>query len=88
MKSILGAMLSHDNATWSSYIGPKTYEWDSDDVLMSYLPLSHIAALMIDTYFAATVGAAVAYADKEALRGTLVSWKKLLLTLVKKLFSG
>ena len=39
---------------------------------MSYLPLSHVAAQIIDIYLCFFGGATVWFADKTALQGTLV----------------
>lgn len=58
--------------TWASMTGMETYNWDSNNVILSYLPLSHIAALMIDCYMIMYVGAEIKFADKDALKGTLV----------------
>ena len=35
-------MISHDNVTYTSRISMEGYDWDKE-VLLSYLPLSHIA---------------------------------------------
>jgi hypothetical protein len=40
---------------------------------MSYLPLSHIAAVMIDCFMVMSKGGTTYFADKYALRGTLVT---------------
>ena len=69
-------MISHDNLTYSCYIGCKEYEWqENKEVLCSYLPLSHIAPHVIDIYMIASVGGTAFIMDKDALRGTLVSLK-------------
>jgi len=67
-----GAMLSHDNMTFSCHVAMSHYGWKSDDLVMSYLPMSHIVALMMDNYMIFSIGGSVSYADKEALKGTLV----------------
>jgi len=69
-------MLSHDNITWTCQIIQQHYGWTFDELIMSYLPMSHIAALMNDNYMLFHTGGAVAYADKEALRGSLVGSHK------------
>jgi len=43
----------------------------SNDTLVSYLPLSHSAAQMVDVWMAMCAGACVSFADKNALKGTL-----------------
>jgi long-chain-fatty-acid--CoA ligase ACSBG len=68
---LLGAMLSHDNVTWSSRVSMEHYEWNQEK-LLSYLPLSHVAACLIDCYMIMYVGGEVHFADKNALKGTLV----------------
>ena len=71
---IAGVMLSHDNFTWDAY--NITVVWDhiqmGNEVLVTYLPLSHVAAQIFDVYFAMTVAATVYFADRDAMRGTLV----------------
>ena len=67
----LGAMLSHDNLTWTARTSMEHYKWNRE-VLMSYLPMSHIAACMIDCFQAMYVASEVHFADKDALKGTLV----------------
>ena len=65
-------MLSHDNITWTARIGAEHYDWGNER-LLSYLPLSHIAACMSDCYTTLYTGSEVHFADNEALKGTLVS---------------
>ena len=67
-----GAMLSHDNVTWTSRISMEHYDWGNER-LLSYLPLSHVAACLIDCYMTMYTGSEVHFADNEALKGTLVS---------------
>ena len=69
--SFLGAMLSHDNITWTSRIGMEQFSWEQER-LLSYLPLSHIAGTMLDIFMAIYAGNQVHFADKEALKTTLV----------------
>ncbi|KAB1259107.1 Long-chain-fatty-acid--CoA ligase ACSBG2, partial [Camelus dromedarius] len=72
-----GAMLSHDNITWMAgaaamecnlSLAPKKQE-----VVVSYLPLSHIAAQMMDIWIPMKVGASIYFAQPDALKGTLVN---------------
>ena len=65
-------MLTHDNVTWTaqaqlSTMAPLT----NDDHIISYLPLSHIAAQMIDMHAPMMAGAQVWFAQPDALRGSL-----------------
>lgn len=69
-----GVMLSHDNVTWGS-ASLATFLPNmvvGGEVLISYLPLSHIAAQFIDIFVAISYVATVYFADKDALKGSLV----------------
>lgn len=66
-------MLHHDNLTWDAVsIIERSNVYHGCESLVSYLPLSHVAAQIVDIYIAITCGAAVYFADKDALKGTLV----------------
>ena len=65
-------MISHDNITWSSRIFFEHYERNHER-LLSYLPPSHIAGLMVDCYMAIHSADEIHMADPEALKGTLVN---------------
>lgn len=69
-----GAMLSHDNITFNVRAITKSLERvvTGAEVLVSYLPLSHVAAQTTDIYTVAYVAGCVYFADKDALKGTLV----------------
>lgn len=69
-----GVMLSHDNVTWGSNAVANilTNMVMGGENLISYLPLSHIAAQMIDIFIAINYAATVYFADKDALKGSLV----------------
>ena len=64
-------MLSHDNVTWSTKICTEHYQWNGETHL-SYLPMCHVAPLMIDGYIIPCCGGTAFIADKNALKGTLV----------------
>ena len=85
-------MLSHDNITWTSYITSSMFNLTSTDVLISYLPLSHVAAQvtkclygrrtdhyfpkMIDIHGPVTSGCSIFFARPDALKGSLVETLK------------
>ena len=48
----------------------ETYGW-KDEIVMSILPASHVAALMIDCYMVMENGSTTHFADRMALKGTL-----------------
>ena len=65
-------MISHDNVTWTCRISMEHYNWQRER-LLSYLPASHVAGLMIDCMMSMYSGNEIHFADSEALKGTLVS---------------
>jgi len=66
-------MLTHDNITWTSQAQLSTMarELTNEDHMISYLPLSHIAAQMLDMHCPMTTGCQIWFAQPDALRGTL-----------------
>ncbi|XP_030639777.1 long-chain-fatty-acid--CoA ligase ACSBG2 isoform X2 [Chanos chanos] len=70
-----GVMLSHDNLTWTAFATGRhvrlTEATVSQEVVVSYLPLSHIAAQMIDIWLTMKVGGATYFAQPDALKGSL-----------------
>ncbi|XP_076668613.1 acyl-CoA synthetase bubblegum family member 1 isoform X3 [Andrena cerasifolii] len=68
-----GVMLSHDNLVQDAQIITKFLKLGrTDHILIGYLPLSHVAAQIIDIYCCMTIGATLYFADRNALKGTLV----------------
>ncbi|XP_068175883.1 LOW QUALITY PROTEIN: long-chain-fatty-acid--CoA ligase ACSBG2-like [Antennarius striatus] len=72
-----GVMLSHDNITWtalsvSRYANLKEPHLNQE-VVVSYLPLSHIAAQMIDIWIILKIGGKTCFAQQDALKGSLVN---------------
>ena len=65
-------MYSHDNLTFTTRVVVETYGWHKESVV-SYLPMSHIAALDFDMLCLIQCGGTMYCADKNALKGTLVS---------------
>eukprot|EP00048_Salpingoeca_helianthica_P022118 m.16471 g.16471 ORF g.16471 m.16471 type:complete len:646 (+) comp6906_c1_seq1:1312-3249(+) len=72
-----GVMLSHDNLTWTAKISQIQYNhgW-ACETLVSFLPLSHVAAQMVDIYGAISIAATVYFARPDALKGSLVETLK------------
>jgi len=65
-------MISHDNITWTARTICDNYvDLNFNDRLVSYLPLSHIAAQLIDIHCAMYLGACTYFAQPDALKGTL-----------------
>jgi long-chain-fatty-acid--CoA ligase ACSBG len=66
-------MLSHDNIYWMnlaacSYLGLR----DATEIMVSYLPLSHIAANMVDIWSPIATRGTIYFADRNALKGSLL----------------
>ncbi|KAJ8278567.1 hypothetical protein GJAV_G00088990 [Gymnothorax javanicus] len=72
-----GVMLSHDNVTWTAFAGARHVQLTdaevSQEVVVSYLPLSHIAAQMIDIWLTMKVGGVSYFAQPDALKGSLAN---------------
>jgi len=68
-----GVMLSHDNISWTTSLAPQMFDliWGNECVI-SYLPLSHIAANLLDVWMTFVTAGTVFFADKMALKGTLL----------------
>uniref|UniRef100_A0A8C9PQA6 long-chain-fatty-acid--CoA ligase n=1 Tax=Spermophilus dauricus TaxID=99837 RepID=A0A8C9PQA6_SPEDA len=60
-----GVMLSHDNITWMAGAVVRDLELT---VVVSYLPLSHIAAQMMDMWVPIKIGAVIYFAESDALK--------------------
>ncbi|XP_035377717.1 long-chain-fatty-acid--CoA ligase ACSBG2 [Electrophorus electricus] len=71
-----GVMLSHDNLTWTALATAHhvrlTDADQSQEMVVSYLPLSHVAAQMVDIWITMRVGGATYFAQPDALKGSLV----------------
>lgn len=66
-------MISHDNITWTTRAAARVVDLTSEDVEVSYLPLSHIAAQMLDIHMPMAYGSRIHFARPDALKGTLVA---------------
>jgi long-chain-fatty-acid--CoA ligase ACSBG len=69
-------MISHDNITWTSNVVVTVLEITENDSLISYLPLSHIAAQMVDIHGPLSKGVSVWFAQPDALKGSLATTLK------------
>lgn len=65
-------MVSHDNVTWTcANICNHYMPLNHEDRVVSFLPLSHIAAQVIDIHAMLQVGGCTYFAGPDALKGTL-----------------
>ena len=69
-------MMSHDCYTWTAHTANRYLSMSQDDDFVSYLPLSHSAALMIDVFMPMACGGTVYFGDQNALKGSLVDTLK------------
>ena len=70
-------MLSHDNIYWTGMVAADHLKLGYKcETFISYLPLSHIAGQMMDVWVAVFQLAEVVFADKMALKGTLLDTLK------------
>ncbi|KNC51589.1 long-chain-fatty-acid-CoA ligase ACSBG2 [Thecamonas trahens ATCC 50062] len=76
------AMVSHDNLTWTAKLAYELLDQTDASITLSYLPLSHIAAQMLDIHGPIASAGSVYFARPDALKGTLgLSLKKVRPTL-------
>ncbi|KAM3609225.1 uncharacterized protein V6R79_011334 [Siganus canaliculatus] len=72
-----GVMLSHDNITWTannaSRVGIMQPTDSKQESIVSYLPLSHIAAQIFDLWAGIQWGGLVYFAQPDALKGSLIT---------------
>lgn len=68
-------MLNHDNIIFDcrTIIQSLHNVQMGNEVIVSYLPLSHVAAQTVDIYIMLTVAGTAYFADADALKGTLVN---------------
>lgn len=67
-------MLTNDNITWTvdtMLLSSRRGNMDETDCMISYLPLSHIAAQMLDMHIPIKTGVQIYFAQPDALKGTL-----------------
>ncbi|XP_077416310.1 long-chain-fatty-acid--CoA ligase ACSBG2-like isoform X2 [Vanacampus margaritifer] len=67
-----GVMLSHDNVTWTAQTaGDAVGLRHGEESVISYLPLSHVAAQLNDMYLTMRFAATTHFAQPDALKGSL-----------------
>jgi len=72
-----GVMLSHDNLTFTARTLVEHYGLqDMVERFVSYLPLSHVAANIMDIFMVTQCLGTLYFANRDALKGTLVSTLK------------
>ncbi|XP_002731707.2 long-chain-fatty-acid--CoA ligase ACSBG2-like [Saccoglossus kowalevskii] len=72
-----GVMLSHDNFVWTTKMCVSAAKLNKGtDCLVSYLPLSHVAAQLFDIYIPMVACGTTYFAQPDALKGTLVNTLK------------
>ena len=66
-------MISHDNLPWTvkNFVAALPFTLTCEDRSVSYLPLSHVAAQMLDVHCPIATGAKIYFAQADALRGSL-----------------
>jgi long-chain-fatty-acid--CoA ligase ACSBG len=65
-------MISHDNVTWTTAnMATNYFDLNHTDRVISYLPLSHIAAQLIDIHIPMLLGACTYFCQPDALKGSL-----------------
>jgi long-chain-fatty-acid--CoA ligase ACSBG len=70
-------MVSHDNLTWTARnIIDHYMDMNHRDRAISYLPLSHIAAQLIDIHAVMSLGGSAWFAQPDALKGSLTTTLK------------
>jgi long-chain-fatty-acid--CoA ligase ACSBG len=69
-----GVMLSHDNVLFSSQCALRKMGniEEGQEVIVSYLPLSHAAAQILDVFGSILIAGTIYFADKNAMKGTLM----------------
>ena len=69
-----GAMLSHDNFSFLVESLRKKFPHlhHGCETVVSYLPLSHVAAQLLDIFVSLALAATVYFADRDALKGSLL----------------
>lgn len=67
-------MITNDNITWTCrtmLLCSRHQSMNTSDIMISYLPLSHIAAQMLDLHIPMYTGTQIYFAQPDALKGSL-----------------
>jgi long-chain-fatty-acid--CoA ligase ACSBG len=72
-------MISHDNFTWTANATIERFNFNRPEKMgngrmLSLLPLSHVAAQMVDLVMALQMGFSLYFPDPSALQGNLVKF--------------
>lgn len=65
-------MISHDNISFTSKIGINVADLQLHDTSVTFLPLSHMAAQILDIIRPIALAGTVYFANKDALKGSLI----------------
>ncbi|XP_053555605.1 uncharacterized protein LOC128646832 [Bombina bombina] len=68
-----GVMLSHDNLTWTSRACCEMLDLGTNDRVVSYLPLCHVASQLSDLWMPLCCGTTTYFAEPDCLKGSLFS---------------
>ncbi|XP_068576804.1 long-chain-fatty-acid--CoA ligase ACSBG2-like [Cebidichthys violaceus] len=72
-----GCMLSHDNLTWTVHRAASMLSLKhTEERMVSYLPLSHVAAQLVDMWMSMLCAITTYFAEPDALKGSLVNTLK------------
>ncbi|KAK9522258.1 hypothetical protein VZT92_018735 [Zoarces viviparus] len=72
-----GCMLSHDNMTWTVHRAASMVNLKhTEERMVSYLPLSHAAAQLVDIWVSVLCAITIYFAEPDALKGSLVNTLK------------
>jgi long-chain acyl-CoA synthetase len=82
-----GVMLSHQNLVSNVIASAQVIEIGTDDVMLSFLPLSHSFERMAGYYTGMSCGATIAYAESvETVRDNMLEVRPTIVTTVPRLF--
>ena len=66
-------MMSHDNVVFTAVQNTTFFKWNPGvESVLSYLPQCHMAGIMMDQFMVMATGGTCCFADKNALKGTLL----------------